>query len=1143
MTTADEAAPSPVLAAREESRALSDQWRALRRSATFVAVLSAPAAFLYLWKHTSLSLGWAIVATAAATFAFRGLLDLAFRRFIPWPSLFATDDSRMREEDVLNRRRAWFWHSLLRWAVILALLISIVFLIQLIAGGDVTWWGTASSILKGIGHAIASRQWWTQAFLVLFLFLANFLIFMGPLMLMGISQIRGFEPGDANWGVKLEDVRGQAEAKEEVRRIVNLWQSGEAFEKAGGRRERGILFHGAPGTGKTMLAKAIATGFNSPFVSIPGSGFAQTFIGIDALIVRYLARKAKKLASKWGGQCIVFIDEIDAVGMRRASLGGTGAPTMTGTTSQRYEDYAFYGPNGALNPTGDLILETKGWRDRLFVEREPPRPSPYPGWWHRLNGIVNQAFPGGMFGGMGQLALNQLLVTMDGIDNPPFWRRFWTNRINTLLDASYVVPRRIGKVSLRLPAPRPTGNQIYFIGATNVPLEHLDPALRRPGRMGRHVWFRTPTKHDREDIFELYLGKVAHDEELDQQAAREELARITNGYAQPLTAQLLTPRGWIRMGDVKVGDSLIGGDGMPTRVIAVHPRGEMDVYRVTFNDGTSTECTADHLWTVEAADPRMRPRTLTLGEILERGLRWSPGGSRFYVPKLAPVQTEATEELPIDPYLLGLLLGDGGFTSTTPDFCTADEANLVAVGALSPPGVSPVRHGPMNWWLSGGGRGGVQRNRVNPLTVSLTKLQLWGVRGHDKFVPETYKWASADERLSILQGLMDTDGCRDYRRGTGAEFYSHSRRLADDVAFLARSLGGSARLRAKRDGWRVAVDLPDGMVPFRLERKAAEYRASRRPFRKRIASVELVGRDEVQCVTVAASDGLYVTDGFTVTHNSPAMIEQVCSMALTHAHHDGREQFTREDIVEAMTTVESGTAIGVEYVPEETRAVAIHEAGHAATAHVFLKGVESTRISIRMRAGSLGHHQALEKEERFSSWKHEEMGKLAWTLGALAAEHVFYGENATGVGGDLQSATGRAAWMVGVSGMGPDPVELNGRPRSAQKRDEEKEKIQKRFEKIGLQLMNRASGDFQHDAIASVLGDPTKRALAAQIIGQAYLEAYNLVGQNKDAVEKIADTLVARRELYGNELIELLNSVGLKEPEYDLTKEESWPTL
>src|SRR4029079_524071 len=98
---------------------------------------------------------------------------------------------------------------------------------------------------------------------------------MGPMLLMGISQIRGFEPGDADWGVKLDDVRGQKEAKEEVRRIVSLWQSGEHFEQAGGKRERGLLFLGAPGTGKTMLAKAIATGFNCPFISIPGSGFAQ----------------------------------------------------------------------------------------------------------------------------------------------------------------------------------------------------------------------------------------------------------------------------------------------------------------------------------------------------------------------------------------------------------------------------------------------------------------------------------------------------------------------------------------------------------------------------------------------------------------------------------------------------------------------------------------------------------------------------------------------------------------------------------------------------------------------------------------------------------------------------------------------------
>src|SRR5262249_48703055 len=106
------------------------------------------------------------------------------------------------------------------------------------------------------------------------------------------------------------------------------------------------------------------------------------------------------------------------------------------------------------------------------------------------------------------------------------------------LDAVYVVPRRLGKVSLRLPPPRPLGAQIYFIGATNVPFERLDPALTRPGRMGRHVWFRTPTKEDRKDIFDLYLHRAAHDTDLDTPTRRDEIARITNGYSPAMIEQI-----------------------------------------------------------------------------------------------------------------------------------------------------------------------------------------------------------------------------------------------------------------------------------------------------------------------------------------------------------------------------------------------------------------------------------------------------------------------------------------------------------------------------------------------------------------------------------------------------------------------------
>src|SRR5205823_141011 len=258
------------------------------------------------------------------------------------------------------------------------------------------WLGTADHYWHSF-QGLFSGSTIATFFQFFIFFIFNFMIFMGPLMLMGISQIRGFEPGDADWGVKLEDVRGQDEAKEEVRRIVSLWQSGEAFEQAGGRRERGLLFLGAPGTGKTMLAKAIATGFNSPIVTIPGSGFAQTFIGLDAVIVRFLARKAKRLARKWGGQCIVFIDEIDAVGMRRQSLGGS-----VGTMSPKpasFHDLCFFGPNGALTASEDLVLESRAWRERLFSEREPGVAPPRT----FLPRILTQggAFPG-MFGGGGQ---------------------------------------------------------------------------------------------------------------------------------------------------------------------------------------------------------------------------------------------------------------------------------------------------------------------------------------------------------------------------------------------------------------------------------------------------------------------------------------------------------------------------------------------------------------------------------------------------------------------------------------------------------------------------------------------------------------------------------------------------------------------
>ena len=369
----------------ELSNELASQWRRLTRVATAVALITAPALVVWFNQTQGWAWYWSILAALLVVVCFRGAFDLLFHRLIPRPSLFGLESQQLREEDVVARRRVWFWRFWLKVTVFFVVI------------------GALFYAFGGTGYIVGILP-----LLVIFPFymIFNFAILFGPLLLMNLSQIQGFEPGDAEWGVKLADVRGQAEAKEEVRRVVSIWQSGDAFERAGGKRERGLLFLGAPGTGKTMLAKALATGFNSPFISIPGSGFAATFIGIDAIIVRILARRAKRLARKWGGQCIVFIDEIDAVGMRRQALNPGFGGAAGGSQPADVHDYLFYGPFGALNPSGDLILENQQWRERLFAERAPQSPGPS-AFTNRMNGVVGFMFPGGMGGG--SLALNQLL--------------------------------------------------------------------------------------------------------------------------------------------------------------------------------------------------------------------------------------------------------------------------------------------------------------------------------------------------------------------------------------------------------------------------------------------------------------------------------------------------------------------------------------------------------------------------------------------------------------------------------------------------------------------------------------------------------------------------------------------------------------
>jgi hypothetical protein len=353
------------------------------------------------------------------------------------------------------------------------------------------------------------------------------------------------------------------------------------------------------------------------------------------------------------------------------------------------------------------------------------------------------------------------------------------------------------------------------------------------------------------------------------------------GKAQPLDAKILTPRGWKLMGDVQIGDKIINSQGQVSHVTGVFPQGIKDIYRVEFTDESATECCDDHLWLVNNAVRRRRgsaPRLKSLRDI-SSSLHDGSGNLRHFIPMVQPVQFHEGE-LPMDPYLLGVLLGDGGLNNNAVMLSSADEEVLAQVKSLLPSGVSLTYASGYDWRLSQG-----RVSRPNPVTVSLRSLGLMGHRAEAKFVPDLYKFASMTSRVALLQGLLDTDGCV-RSADNNIEYSSTSLRLALDVIELVQSLGGKATLRKKRafytykgekrEGqlcYRMSIALPPDVQPFRLTRKASIYHPRRKyPPVRAMKSVTFVGRKEAQCIATDAPDHLYVTDDYILTHNTPQAI-------------------------------------------------------------------------------------------------------------------------------------------------------------------------------------------------------------------------------------------------------------------------------
>jgi phosphate starvation-inducible PhoH-like protein len=362
------------------------------------------------------------------------------------------------------------------------------------------------------------------------------------------------------------------------------------------------------------------------------------------------------------------------------------------------------------------------------------------------------------------------------------------------------------------------------------------------------------------------------------------------GRAQPMFTKVLTPSGFRPIGELRVGEFVIGSDGHPTEVLGVYPQGLKEIYRVSTQDGSSTLASGDHLWSVYTRSDRRRgmpARVLQTKEMI--GNLRAAHYHRYELPLLsAPVNFDA-QPVPLDPYALGLLLGDGCLTcSTTPSFATADPELAEALGRLTP-GIELRRKSAMDYMLNRITRPGEVITIANPVTTALRQLGLAGTRSNTKFIPQDYLLNSADVRLAVLQGLLDSDGGPVTQQGRTCriQFTTVSDRLRDDMVFLIQSLGGVvyqrtrpaegrksglARGRAvhhRYDAHTLGIRLPEGVVPFRLARKIARYDVTGggRPLRF-VDRIESAGTEEAVCIQVAAADSLYVTEDFILTHNT-----------------------------------------------------------------------------------------------------------------------------------------------------------------------------------------------------------------------------------------------------------------------------------
>lgn len=408
----------------------------------------------------------------------------------------------------------------------------------------------------------------------------------------------------------------------------------------------------------------------------------------------------------------------------------------------------------------------------------------------------------------------------------------------------------------------------------------------------------TPTYSSGIDVLDYKNGKVENNEATVGFPAGRIITIIGksgSGKAQPLYSNVVTPTGLKKMYELKINDEVVTPEGTIANIIGIYPQGVKDNYKVTFTDGSSMECNDEHLfevsyncWSRKNKITYKKTKVMTLKEI-QKDYISSKNKLKYYIPMTKPVEFKE-KEVPINPYLLGVLIGDGNMTEKSKHISICnneldiiEKCKYILNESNMDIEINDYSLKNYNFCI---------KNK-NQLKNHLIDLNLYGKYSYEKEIPDIYKFNSVKIRLELLKGLIDTDGS--IEKDNGIYYYTSSEKLSNDIKFIVESLGGIVNIRVKKtsyynkdtdeeiickDSYCIFIKLPSDIIPFTSIKHSKKYvkcEKYKEPTRK-IAKIEKIGETQMQCIMLNSDRHLYLTDDFIVTHNTSLAIKMACSI-------------------------------------------------------------------------------------------------------------------------------------------------------------------------------------------------------------------------------------------------------------------------